>query len=125
MRPPSSTETLPKTIGHSNQLLMDHHTTDSVMTADISSLAYRGRPKSTSTLTSINVLSPIVWIVRAPNVSNAIISLITSSMSCQGCAKDVSWKTVFSAKHSNHAESVMKIQTTSSTVLQGSAKPVC
>ena len=92
---------------------MDNITTDSVMTADTSSLAYRDRPKSTSTLNSSNAPSPIVWIVIAPNVSHATSSLTTSSMNLQGCAKDASWMVAFSAKHSLHADSVMKIQATS------------
>ena len=95
------------------------------MTADTSLLPKMDRPKSTSTLNSSNALPPTVWSVIAPNVSNATSSLTTSSMNLQGCATYVSWKTVFSAKHSLLAGSVMKIQATSSTALQGSAKPVC
>ena len=110
MNPPSSTETLPKAIQYSNQRLVDNITTDSAMTADTSSLPSMARPKSTSTLTSSNVLSSTVWSVIVPNVSNATSSLITSSVNLQGYAKYVSWKTVFNVKHSLHAGSVMEIQ---------------
>ena len=81
------------------------------------------RPKSTSTLTSSNVLSSTVWSVIVPNVSNATSSLITSSMNLQGYAKYASWKTVFNVKHSLHAGSVMEIQAW--IALQGSARSAC
>ena len=92
------------------QLLMDDITTDSVMIVNISSLSYMTRSKSTSTLTSSNAPSPIVWSVIVLNVSNAISSLITFSMNLQGYANYASWIIAFNAKHSLHADSVMKIQ---------------